>query len=220
MNRNDYRQLLLAGTVTFPATFPQLGRISLVSESVPCQVEGVYRTQDVLVVHEFPSAKVTITRRVFADKVRALFLPQDPNRVSYACGEWLLNKEIADRLRRCKGPVLGILFVPESESTLLEVRAGLTAGESAQYYPPLPSDRSYNHYSAHPKQQHMFSCDGCDHMESERYFSCDGNDEMRCELFSCDGDDGMGCEFFSCDENDVMLCEFFSCDGDDPSTNS
>jgi hypothetical protein len=211
MNRDDYRHLLLSGTVTFPATFPQIGRISLISEPIPCGVEGQkQRNQEMLIVQEFPSARVTITRKLFADNVRAVFIPQDPNRVNYACGTWLLANEIAEYLR-CEKRVHGIAFVSETESTLLEVRAGMTAGESAQYYPPLPTDRSYNHYGGQPKQRHMMSCDTSDDslaasstndaepkyfrsmvIESpgaEFSFACDGHDEIAFELFSCDGSD-------------------------------
>ena len=209
MNRDDYRHLLLAGTVTFPATFPQLGSLTLVSERMPGNGQLETRqTQDVLVVCEFPSARVTIKRKVFADKVRAVFLPQDPNRVSYACGTWLLAEEIATYLR-CRERALGIVFVAETEPTQLEVRAGMTAAESAQYYPPLPNDRSYNHYGGQQKPRNMMSCDACDttlapasvtqtsefrslaaeSLTAQRSFSCDSQDEMCWELCSCDGDD-------------------------------
>jgi len=207
MNRDDYRHLLLSGTVTFPATFPQLGSISLISEYVPCGIEG-QKQREMLIVKEFPSAKVTISRKVFADNVRAVFIPQDPNRVSYACGRWLLAKEIAAFLRG-KERVLGIVFVSETKSTLLEVRAGMTAGESAQYYPPLPNDRSINHYGGQPKQRHSMSCDGSDDsyaapirartpefrsmlvegLDAEVFFSCDGHDDISFEMCSCDACD-------------------------------
>lgn len=211
MNRDDYRQLLLSGTVTFPATFPQLGSISLCSEPVPCGLGGQnQRMQDMLVVHEFPSARVTIARKLFAEKVRAIFLPQDPNRVNYGCGTWLLDQEIAAHLRSV-GQVLGIVFVPETESTLLEVRAGLTAGESAQYYPPLPCDRSYNHYAGHPKQRHMMSCDGCDDSQE----TC--GTPLASTFRSLAVGDGIN---LSCDGHDDMLPESFSCDGSEPLSDS
>ncbi len=203
MNRDDYRHLLLAGTVTFPATFPQLGSISLISESIPCGVENQSQ-REVLIVKEFPSAKVTLARRIFSDKVRAVFIPQDPCQVSYACGTWLLANEIATFLR-LKRRVLGIVFVPESESTLLEVRAGMTAGESAQYYPPLPHDRSINHYGGPSKHRHMMSCNSNDdaNLDSslartldsasmvgesigvESFFSCNQHDDISFEMCSC-----------------------------------
>jgi len=209
MNRDDYRHLLLSGTVTFPATFPQIGSISLISESIPCGREG-HKQREILIIKEFPSAKVTISRKVFADNVRAVFIPQDPNRVSYDCGRWLLAKEITAFLRG-KERVLGIVFVSETESTLLEVRAGMTAGESAQYYPPLPNDRSFNHYGGHPEQRHIMSGDGSDdshaaptrsrspelrsmfveRLGAEALFSCDGHDDISLAMFSCDATDSL-----------------------------
>lgn len=208
MNRDDLRHLLLSGTVTFPATFPQLGNISLVNESIPGGAEGDQQ-REMLVVKEFPSAKVTISRRVFADKVRAVFVPHDVSRVSYACGTWLLDQEVAVYLRD-KRQVLGIVFVSETESTLLDVRAGMTAGESAQYYPPLPADRSFNHYGGPQKQRPVFSCNVTDDpgtesvvsrsihphalalqaMGAEFMFSCDGPDDVGLEVLSCDSPDG------------------------------
>ena len=40
MDRDEFRHLLLSGTVTFPATFPQVGSISLISELIPCDING------------------------------------------------------------------------------------------------------------------------------------------------------------------------------------
>jgi hypothetical protein len=193
MNRDDYRHLLLSGTVTFPATFPQLGSISVISEPIPLGLD-CHEQRDMLVVKEFPSAKVTISRKVFADRVRAVFIPQDPNQVSYACGTWLLGNEIAAYLN-CQERVLGIVFVSETESTLLEVHAGMTAGESAQYYPPLPCDRSFNHYGGTPKQRYMLSCSSLE--------SGSMNDLCRAQLFSCDAHDDISFEMCSCDSCDT-----------------
>jgi hypothetical protein len=194
MNRDDYRHLLLSGTVTFPATFPQIGSISLTCEPIPRGIE-CHLHREMLTIKEFPSAKVTISRKVFVDKVRAVFIPQDPNRVSYACGTWLLGDEIAAYLR-CQERVLGIVFVAETESTLLEVHAGMTAGESAQYYPPLPSDRSFNHYGGQAQKRHMMSCSTMDSspmaMEElckEVFYSCDGHDDISFEMCACDACD-------------------------------
>lgn len=151
LHRDEYRQMLLAGTVTFPATFPQVGRLDLRYELLPVR-DG--EQQEVLVVSESPSPKVTMTRRVPASSVRAVFLPRDPRHVNYADGQWLLAGEVVhglkSRLKECQGAVYGIAFVGESEPSLLSVSAGMTAAESAQYYPPLPGDPSNNHYNPWP----------------------------------------------------------------------
>lgn len=205
MNRENYRHLLLSGTVTFPATFPQIGSISLIVDSIPCGIEG-HRQREILIVKEFPSARVTISRKIVADNVRAVFIPQDPNRVSYACGTWLLANEIAPHLRS-RERVLGIVFVAETESTLLEVHAGMTAGESAQYYPPLPNDRSFNHYGGQTKQRHLMPNDVTDESQpltaATKFTARAIPSEVNCEeIFSCDGHDDMFFEICSCDASD------------------
>ena len=151
LQRSEYRQMLLAGTVTFPATFPQVGRLELRSEVLPVLCG---KPADILTVTETPSSRVTMTRQVLACSVRAVFLPRDPQNVDYADGQWLLEGEIAPglqfHLQDRIGPLYGIVFVAEGESSSLNVTAGMTAAESVQYYPPLPCDPSHNHYNAWP----------------------------------------------------------------------
>jgi hypothetical protein len=143
--------MLLAGSVTFPATFPQVGRLMLHSEPRPGRPA---EQLEILSVEEFPSPRVTLSRRMLASSVRALFLPRDPAAVDFSDGVWLLEDEIVGGLRQrlagCEGPVYGIAFVPESEPSMLHVSAGMTAAESSQYYPPLPGDPSHNHYNPWP----------------------------------------------------------------------
>jgi hypothetical protein len=153
LNRNEYRQMLLAGTVTFPATFPQVGKLELRSENLSV-LSG--KPDDILTVIETPSSRVTLSRQVLASAVRAVFLPRDPQHVNYSDGLWLLPGEIAMGLKlqlqnNC-GPLYGIVFVAESEPTILHMSAGMTAAESVQYYPPLPGDPSFNHYNPNPGQ--------------------------------------------------------------------
>ena len=111
------------------------------------------------------------------------------------CGTWLLGNEISAYLSG-KDRVLGIVFVAEAESTLLEVHAGMTAGESAQYYPPLPSDRSFNHYGGQTQKRHMMSCSSMDACPvdmaalcKEVFYSCDGHDDVSFEMCACDACD-------------------------------
>ena len=150
VQRDEYRQMLLAGTVSFPATFPQVGRLSLTEESLPFLAES---SVSFLSVTESPSARVTLQRRVRTAAVRAVFLPNDPRNVNYADGQWLLGDEILNGLTQLLKDNLsleGIVYVPESEPSMLHVSAGMTAGESVQYYPPLPNDPAHNHYNAWP----------------------------------------------------------------------
>ena len=151
LNRNEYRQMLLAGTVSFPATFPQVGTLELRSETLSA-LSG--QASDILTVTENPSSRVTLSREVLASAVRAVFLPRNPQQVNYSDGLWLLPDEILMglklHLQNTRGPLYGIVFVAESEPTILKMSAGMTAAESVQYYPPLPGDPSFNHYNPNP----------------------------------------------------------------------
>ena len=58
MDRDEFRHLLLSGTVTFPATFPQVGSISLISELIPCDInDQKQRTQDAWLFRSFLQQK-------------------------------------------------------------------------------------------------------------------------------------------------------------------
>lgn len=150
LNRHEYRHLLLAGTVTFPATFPQVGRLELRTESLPvlCGTPA-----EILTITETPSSRVTLARQVLAASVRAVFLPRDLRQVNYSDGKWLLASEVSaglkHHLQECTSGLFGIVFMAEHEPSLLNVTAGMTAAESVQYYPPLPGDPSHNHYNPH-----------------------------------------------------------------------
>lgn len=151
LKRDEYRQMLLAGTVTFPATFPHVGRLELRSETLS-GLSG--KSEDLLAVIETPSARVTLCRQVLASSVRAVFLPRDPQHVNYSDGIWLLPGEIVLgirlQLQNTNGLLYGIVFVAECEPSILTMSAGMTAAESVQYYPPLPGDPSHNHYNPFP----------------------------------------------------------------------
>ena len=152
LNRVEYRQMLLAGTVTFPATFPHAGRLELRSETLS-GLSG--KSEDLLAVIETPSARVTLCRQVLASAVRAVFLPRDPQHANYSDGIWLLPGEIVQgiklQLQNANGVLYGIVFVAENEPSMLNMSAGMTAAESVQYYPPLPGDPSHNHYNPFPR---------------------------------------------------------------------
>jgi hypothetical protein len=156
LSREEHRQLLLAGTVTFPATFPQLGLIHFLHESL---TSG--KTLEMISVTERPSPRVTLVRRIKASSVRAIFLPRDPQHVHYSDGRWLLGSDICEFLSSSKNGVsIGIVFVPESEPSLLHMTAGMNAAESIQYYPPLPGDPSHNHYNPFPAGRRHVVCGG------------------------------------------------------------
>ena len=74
LNRNEYRQMLLAGTVSFPATFPQVGTLELRSETLSA-LSG--QASDILTVTENPSSRVTLSREVRSSRARQLAAPRD-----------------------------------------------------------------------------------------------------------------------------------------------
>ena len=78
-----------------------------------------------------------------------MFLPDDCKVVNLENGVWFEGKVLEDKLSDLldTGVLNGIIYVREHAQSLLEVEAGMTAAESAEYYPPLPDDRSVNHYN-------------------------------------------------------------------------
>jgi hypothetical protein len=154
MNREQERHLALAGTVTFPATYPRVAELQLrrIIDVPISNISGEDTKTEFLVAIEHQSARTTLMRSLRVADVRAVFLPRDPHHVCLDDGVWLFGPEVGPGLRiqlsnlRAPRTILGIVHVAENTPTLLEVRCGMTAGESAQYYPPLPSDRSVNHY--------------------------------------------------------------------------
>lgn len=152
MNPTQFRQYLLAGTVSFPGVFPQVAEISLKSFD---EVEAIPKQRTPwLVATQYPAPRVCLTRTVSLQDVRAVFLPDQVDQVSYDRGTWLLDDEVLSgllaRLQQSQR-VFGIVYVPETAPSLLEMSAGMTAGESIQYYPPLPRDPANNHYNPLPK---------------------------------------------------------------------
>ncbi|HET6425602.1 MAG TPA: hypothetical protein VFG20_18070 [Planctomycetaceae bacterium] len=138
----------LAGTVSFPPTFPQLARISVVSSPLP--VHGA--TANLLLrAEQMMSSTLSIIRTCSLSDVAGVFIPRDCGNVRLDDGLWLLGEEIAAHLaihqhNQQQIPPLGIVRVAEHVSVFMQVEVGMTAAESAEYYPPLPCDRSHDHY--------------------------------------------------------------------------
>ncbi|MEZ6125100.1 MAG: hypothetical protein R3C49_18290 [Planctomycetaceae bacterium] len=136
------RIMLLSGTVTIPPRLPDLADISFKSLGSRIVVEA---TQVV-------SPRTTIRRTFFPEDVMAVFVPDDSTAVDLTQGEFLtgdkLDSKALSLLDKCS--IQGIVYVREHAQSLLELSAGLTAAESAEFYPPLPTDRSVNHYDMNP----------------------------------------------------------------------
>jgi hypothetical protein len=152
----------LAGTVAVPSPFPAVGELRYASDPVPSgpvtDPAALGRSVYLTVSHRI-SPRLTITRTIPVDKVTAIFLPDDQQSVDLSCGRWLLAPDVlADVNYRLGKPRsrskddrwflgCGIVYVPESAGLLLQVEVGMTAAESAEYYPPLPGDRSANYHN-------------------------------------------------------------------------
>lgn len=154
LSARQFRSMSLAGTVAVPQTFPELGRISIVLKSSrrPSGVKDAGR--DLLVVEHELSPKLTISRTFFLEEVAAVFVPTDPAKVDFEDGTWLVADEVGDGwpspTNGSSKKTLGIAYVREDAATFMQVEVGMTAAESAEYYPPLPGDRSVDHYRFSP----------------------------------------------------------------------
>jgi len=139
----------LSGTVSVPLTFPELGQIDLIRNAVSAGVFDCEGPKDLIVARQQVSPRITINRSFLADDVAAIFVPNDIHCVNLNDGTWLTGIEVAtvnDIDRNAGALLMGIVYVRESAPSLLNVDAGMTAAESAEYYPPLADDRSANHY--------------------------------------------------------------------------
>lgn len=152
------RALCLAGTVTIPSPFPQLGRITLatiehatLAPTPGCNVKSA--RPNCLRIEHVQSPRLLIARYVLLEEVEAVFLPADPDAPHLLEGKWYAGTarcaKFAKRLaRRADGDAaVGIVYVREQARVLMHVEVGMTAAESAEYYPPMVRDRSDAHYS-------------------------------------------------------------------------
>jgi hypothetical protein len=150
LSRRQLQAMMLADTVAFPPAFPELGRLTYHRRGVTDSISSSTRESDLLVVEQHPSPKLTISRTFLTRDVAGLFIPKSYSAVDFNHGTWLLGAEIAELealAKSLESPLMGIAYVHERASTLLQVEIGMTAAESAEYYPPLPDDRTSNHYN-------------------------------------------------------------------------
>ncbi len=139
------RLMYLSGTVSIPPRFPDLAEITFTKN--PLRGGRVF-----IVATQRLSPKLVIQRTFFAEDVMSLFIPNDVKSVNFEDGEWFEGSMFENKVYESfdQKPVHGIIYVRENAQSMLEMEAGLTAAESAQYYPPLPEDRSVDHYNMNP----------------------------------------------------------------------
>lgn len=104
------------------------------------------------------SPKLTITRLLPLSDLRAAFIPADCKEVDFNQGAWFHSHQL--HLAAVKALVVpgensrdldevevslfadpAIVYLPETVPLLMQVEVGLTAAESADYYPPTPYDQ-------------------------------------------------------------------------------
>ncbi len=159
-SKADIQKMHLAGTVSIPPRLPGVAHLTFeTSGKAFSQITLAKATQDV-------SAKVTMTRTFFLDDVKAIFVPAKGESCDLKNGEWHAGAKAVEK--KIEGSVdkdgfHGVIFVREDAQSLLETKAGLTAAENAEYYPPLPEDRSVNQYNL--RKVGCLHDEGCDFPE-------------------------------------------------------
>lgn len=171
----DLRKMYLAGTVAIPAA-PAKATVTV--EQSGSGREGFFLVK----AEQCLSAKVTVSRTFFQDDVRAIYIAADKSNKSkgWTAGKAAVNGLLKKHLG--ENGFDGVLHVREDAQSLLETKAGLTASENAEYYPPMPQERSsVGHYNL--KRTGCLQDECCD------YPPDDGGNEC-CED---DGSCGCGC---------------------------
>jgi hypothetical protein len=143
LSDEQLRAMHLAGTVSVPLIFPAVGRITAQRFSKDPASPVLLRVEDRV------SPRVMISRTFFLSDVALIFVPDDCACVELSRGKWLWPDQAHEYLlsnKESPGEVLGIVHVLEKARTLMHVEVGMTAAESVDYYPPLPGERSKDHY--------------------------------------------------------------------------
>jgi hypothetical protein len=135
-NEELLRVMYLSGTVSIPPRLPDVADISFAKLG----------TEKMVVATQRISPKLIIKRSFSRYDVKSIFVPIDSERPDLDKGEWFEGDKLDDKINKEQGGK-GIIYVLENAQSILELQAGLTAAESAEYYPPLPDDRSVNHYN-------------------------------------------------------------------------
>lgn len=164
----DFRKMCLAGTISIPPSLSQKATVTVESKGeLGQQILLLKATQEM-------SQRVSVTRTFFSKDVKAIFVPTAGRACDLKTGQWYLGTvEVAAfvvKQRQFAG-FEGVLFVAENAQSLLETKAGLTASENAEYYPPLPQDCSGGHYNLKKVGCGQDEC--CDFPEE---VCCDQND--------------------------------------------
>jgi len=163
MSLDQVRAFFLAGTVPIPSPFPAVGVIlpELFSAKDGSKSKGF--ALGAVRVEYWQSPRVMIARTVLLEDIQALFLPEDKGGVDLNRGHWEFHpgieqwlQPLARKNQECKDQEKvtfeGIVFVRENAQVYMQVEVGMTAAESAEYYPPIIRERSDEYYDLHRLQ--------------------------------------------------------------------
>jgi hypothetical protein len=161
-DRHQLRSFQLAGTVALPSPFPEVGRLRLLPGGVHYNA-GPESALDLVAVEHTQSNRVTITRHVALHDVAAVFFVNPEKPAQFSDSGWYFGPEIGPQLEirsTANAPALclGIVYVREQAAVLMRVEVGMTAAESAEYYPPVVGERTDDHYTLQ-KDCLWFPCD-------------------------------------------------------------
>jgi hypothetical protein len=149
----------LAGTVRLPSPAPATGALTVQlpekAESDPNHIylKITHRVHERLkIIRYVRLADVRSVQGIWPEKPKpsggarstAAVSPAEPPKVSHKHSKEI-RAHVHDLITAAKGvgeplvcPSAAAIFVPETAPVLMEVEVGMTAAESADYYPPLP----------------------------------------------------------------------------------
>jgi hypothetical protein len=151
-DRRQLRSYHLAGTVVLPSPFPEVGRLFLVPGGLKYPLANEGHPLDLLAIEHCQSNRVTITRYVALRDVSAVLFAVSITPTRHSEEGWFFGPEILCQLEARSndnepGLCMGIAYVRENAAVLMRVEVGMTAAESAEYYPPVVGERSDAHYA-------------------------------------------------------------------------
>lgn len=146
-NNDQLRSFHLAGMVGIPSPFPELGILSVVEGVLGAGDQQQTWALSFLRIEHRQSPRLLIARSVLSTDVAGIFCPDDHEHNDVLKGTWHLGSEairaFVELLKRGPdGSRRGIVYVPRDARVLMQVEIGMTAAESAAYYPPITNDTS------------------------------------------------------------------------------
>jgi hypothetical protein len=165
--RRQLRAFALAGTVPVPSPFPELGKILLVPGGLVYDKTREPVREDVVVIEHLQSNRVLIRRTVLLRDVAAVvFAPIDKD------DNWFFGPEIGKELEARSNAnrddlLMGIAYAREQAPVLMQAEVGMTAAESAEYYPPVCGERTDAHYTLQAGMHGGFDCETKPHQAGQ-----------------------------------------------------